>query len=312
MISKEKLLNGYIKNDIKQGGELFNKWREACLYYEFSYKWIGPRSIGTVLEDTEGCYIDRFEDFNGCGEIEAFLRLNPEYVELTFEDFEGVGELKELNERLEVTEESFTIPWEEAPDGYDYWIVATGDLLSEGSFHKKHGLTYEDTKGFYWETGYEGFQYEVYANPKLELLKRVQDAIRPLEEVSETSAAQNYKYTPVEVESIFDLREMFEKGELYFRWLGNPEKGSGGVGYDQITNENMLIYRYEEGRLLTRKEISWQDEVLAYLERPSEEGFEDELPSKFRVDYMNESFHLVDSEFLEMCRVALRANGELK
>lgn len=222
MISKEKLLKGYIKNDIKQGGELFNKWKEACLYYEFSYEWMMSGNIETTLEYTEGCYIDRFEDFNGCGDIEAFLGTSPDYVELTLGDFEEVGD--------EVDEDTPT----------------------------------------------------------------------------------KYKYTPIEVESIFDLRNMFEDGELYFRWLGNPEKGSGGVGYDRITDEKMLICRYEEGKLLTREKVTWQDEVLDYLKKPSEEGFEDELPSKFRVDYMDNSFHLVDPEFLEMCRVALRATGELK
>lgn len=219
MISKEKLLKGYIRNDIKKGGKLFNKWKEACLLYKFGTNWM-PRSVEETFKESEVCYIDRFGDLNGA-RVLAYFKMNaPDYVELTLEDFE---------------------------------------------------------------------EEEEVGKPEV----------------------NKYKYVPVEVESIFDLREMFEKGELYFRWLGNPEKGSGGVGYDQITNENMLICRYEEGRLLVREEVSWQDEVLDYLKKPSEEGFEDELPSKFRVDYENNSFYLVDSEFLEMCRVALRTNGEL-
>jgi len=66
------------------------------------------------------------------------------------------------------------------------------------------------------------------------------------------------EYVKVE-DSIFDLRPEFEAGELYFRWLGNDEEGSGGVWYDKITTESMLLCRYEEGRLLRRIEtpIEW-------------------------------------------------------
>tara|TARA_Y100001956_G_C4128568_1_gene191950 strand:- start:908 stop:1402 length:495 start_codon:yes stop_codon:yes gene_type:complete len=70
-----------------------------------------------------------------------------------------------------------------------------------------------------------------------------------------------FKYTPLEVESVFDLKEMFEKGEIYFRWCGKDEEGSGGVGYDKITTENMLICRYEEGRLLKREELNWKEQI---------------------------------------------------
>lgn len=61
-------------------------------------------------------------------------------------------------------------------------------------------------------------------------------------------------------ESIFDLRPDFEAGELYFKWAGNGEHGSGGVGYDKITTESMLLCRYEEGRLLRRKEVEIDEE----------------------------------------------------
>lgn len=164
-------------------------------------------------------------------------------------------------------------------------------------------------KPSYFQVDHNGTHLEYYRD----LLKYRELTLEDFEEEGkEEVTPTKYKYIPVEVGSIFDLREMFENGKLYFRWLGNLEKGSGGVGYDQITKEDMLICRYEEGRLLTREQVTWQDEVLSYLNKPSEEGFEEELPSKFRVDYMDGSFHLVDSEFLEMCRVALRATGELK
>lgn len=212
------------------------------------------------------------------------------YRELTLEDFEEV---------------QFTIPWDDAPEGYDYWIITTGAHLSEGSFHKKHGLAYEDQSGFYWEIGYEGYHYQVYTKPDNTLPKEKQDTVESLKAAIEGSEVKNYKYTPVEVESIFDLREMFEKGELYFRWLGNPEKGSGGVGYDQITNENMLICRYEEGRLLLREEVKWQNEVESSC-------FWFEYSESHDSVHLNTKNSIPSEDFLETCRVALRANGELK
>ncbi len=67
-------------------------------------------------------------------------------------------------------------------------------------------------------------------------------------------------------DSIFDLRPDFEAGELYFRWLGNSEQGSGGVGYDKITTESMLLCRYEEGRLLRRRIETPMTEREAFIE----------------------------------------------
>lgn len=229
--------------------------------------------------------------------------------EVTFEDLQEAAQKMQETKDSESLSEDFTIPWDEASEGYDYWIVSTGAFLSSGSFHKKHGLTYEDVDGFYWEIGYEGYQYKVYTNPKIQLLKKVQEVLKPLREISEEPNAKNYKYVPVEVESIFDLRNMFEDGKLYFE---DANQGDG-QGMVQLPDEGTLIILLAgQDPIYVRQEVTWQDEVLTYLQEPSDEGFEEELPSKFRVDLMDKSFHLVDSEFLEMCRVALRATGELK
>ena len=66
---------------------------------------------------------------------------------------------------------------------------------------------------------------------------------------------KTYRYEKV-TDSIFDLKEEFERGELYFAWLDNHEPGSNSVGYDQITDEKMLLCRYEEKRLLRRIEVT--------------------------------------------------------
>ncbi len=79
-------------------------------------------------------------------------------------------------------------------------------------------------------------------------------------DIKELSKQKPTKFVKVE-ESIFDLREEFERGELYFRWLGNGEQGSGGVGYDKIDDINMLLVRWEEKRVYRKVEIDWRDEV---------------------------------------------------
>lgn len=157
-------------------------------------------------------------------------------------------------------------------------------------------------KPSYFQVDHNGTHVAYYRD----LLKYRELTLEDFEEEEEVGdEVKNYKYVPVEVESIFDLRDMFENGKLYFRWLGNPEKGSGGVGYDQITNENMLICRYEEGRLLTREQITWQDEVESSC-------FWFEYSESHDSVHLNTKNSIPSEDFLAMCRVALRATGELK
>ncbi len=215
MISKERLLKGYIKNDIKQGGELFNKWREACLLYEFGTKWMS-HSVEETFKDVEACYIDRFGDLNGANFLAYFKMNAPDYVELTLADFE---------------------------DNFN-------------------NVSMENTKCRY----------------------------------------EKVDISPAEIYSAMLNGETFYVNEQEMYWNGNA-----------FWCDCERVRFIEDTHEVCRKvEVTWQDEVLDYLKKPSNEGFEDELPSKFRVDYMGKSFHLVDSEFLEMCRIALRATGELK
>ena len=77
----------------------------------------------------------------------------------------------------------------------------------------------------------------------------------PEEKEALDAIEKTYRYEKV-TDSIFDLKEEFERGELYFAWLDNHEPGSNSVGYDQITDEKMLLCRYEEKRLLRRIEVT--------------------------------------------------------
>ena len=81
---------------------------------------------------------------------------------------------------------------------------------------------------------------------------------------------KTYRYEKV-TDSIFDLKEEFERGELYFAWLGNNEPGSNSVGYDQITDEKMLLCRYEEKRLLRRIEVTGRELFIELVERVGSE-----------------------------------------
>lgn len=104
-------------------------------------------------------------------------------------------------------------------------------------------------------------------------------------------------YVKVE-DSIFDLRPYFEAGELYFRWLGNGEEGSGGVGYDKITTESMLLCRYEEGRLLRRieTEITERDEFIEAMSAILPVFDKRTIPSWIGRIYDSGKFKLVEGE----------------
>ena len=60
------------------------------------------------------------------------------------------------------------------------------------------------------------------------------------------------KFVRVE-ESIFDLKEEFEKGELYFLHA---------FGHDQIDDINMLLVRWEEKRVYRQVELDWVESVI--------------------------------------------------
>ena len=89
-------------------------------------------------------------------------------------------------------------------------------------------------------------------------------------EGKEALCEKTYRYEKV-TDSIFDLKEEFERGELYFAWLGNHEPGSNSVGYDQITDEKMLLCRYEEKRLLRRIEVTERELFIELVERVGSE-----------------------------------------
>lgn len=101
-------------------------------------------------------------------------------------------------------------------------------------------------------------------------------------------------------ESIFDLREEFERGELYFKcsegdWVQ-------AVHESEVVHflNNCCLYRKVE------KQIDWREEVSTWVQQNQ----------SVNIDFLTNSvmyYHgsVSNDTFLEMCRVALRANGEL-
>ena len=109
-------------------------------------------------------------------------------------------------------------------------------------------------------------------------------------------------------ESIFDLRDEFGRGELYF----DRDRCTGGIyvssdQYQKIRDMNDFsqaalnnIYRKVE------KEIDWRDDICEW-QHTKKIGIY--TPLDFTVA------HLISAhpdKFLELCRVALRANGEIE
>lgn len=98
-------------------------------------------------------------------------------------------------------------------------------------------------------------------------------------------------------ESIFDLREEFERGELYCKHEFARE-------YTQIINTQTLAQALHGGFCFRKveKEIDWRDESHRYLANKT--GFHWSTPI---AEVINDESDC----FLELCRVALRANGEI-
>lgn len=110
-----------------------------------------------------------------------------------------------------------------------------------------------------------------------------------------TTPSPNVKYVEVEVNSLFDLQDDFKAGNLYKKLVGTEK-------YSKITTENQLMGTITGGRSIYRaEEMKWQDEVRSCLETIPSSSYD-----------VREILEEHDEEFLEMCRVALRATGELK
>ncbi|AUR84700.1 hypothetical protein NVP1063O_033 [Vibrio phage 1.063.O._10N.261.45.C7] len=280
MITREEFENSYIIND---HGELRDKYLKFATRNGKGFSTNFSRHFPIILVGSDSKiqhWTDLKRFFNS-----RWIDTN-QLKQLTLADFEE----EDQKEKEEM--ETPVIDWGQAPEGYNYWINYVGYLPEKPipDFHRlcnRAGVeVYEDVDGEYY---LKGDKYIVVHK-------------RP--EPFETS--KKYNCTLLDVESVFDLKDMFEKGEIYFKAIGDREDGSFGVVYDKIVDEQMLICRYEEGRLLKREEVKWQDEVSQYVLK---EGI---TYSCNGAKHIRGLADYSDEQFLEMCRIALRATGELK
>lgn len=112
------------------------------------------------------------------------------------------------------------------------------------------------------------------------------------------------EYVPIE-ESIFDLEALFDGGMLY----------TSESGEHQIKTESELVNALFANSVYKRieKPVDWVLEVESYLKSVCQNEAEDDEFDGMIVsstDWMY-SYNPTDDEFLEMCRVVLRATGEL-
>ena len=112
-------------------------------------------------------------------------------------------------------------------------------------------------------------------------------------------------------ESIFDLRDEFERGELFMKG-----RGAGGDFFNKITTEYELVTFASRGLYRkVEKEIDWTADVMDFLGNELQRG---ERVKHADVElfcdgskFINLDVSLPKDRFLELCRVTLRANGEL-
>lgn len=109
----------------------------------------------------------------------------------------------------------------------------------------------------------------------------------------------NYRYIPLEIKSIFDFKDLLKNKELYVNPINDQ--------YRLIKHEfDLMMVILDGGRLYKKEKISWKDNLKIFMKHSTLSiGY-------FDITFEGESFSFNDEQFLEMCRVALRANGELE
>lgn len=143
-----------------------------------------------------------------------------------------------------------------------------------------------------------------------DFLKRT-DPVKNEEKAMQSNQAQvkvKSEFVLIE-DSIFDLRPYFEAGELFYR-----KDGTGR--WCAIQNENQLMEKLLSEPIYRRieKPVDWREEIEAYLESACEDENENSNFNGMIVssDDWAYTYYPTNEQFLEMCRVALRATGELK
>ena len=130
------------------------------------------------------------------------------------------------------------------------------------------------------------------------------DAILKVKPIQKPRTRTEYEKV---TESIFDLRDEFKRGELYCKHEHARE-------FTQVINTQTLAQALHGGFCFRKveKEIDWRDEVKSYIESTCSESLRLDGDS-FTISHPELDFIYEpgDDEFLELCRVALRANGEL-
>lgn len=100
------------------------------------------------------------------------------------------------------------------------------------------------------------------------------------------------KFVKVE-ESIFDLEDEFERGELY-------EKGSN---YTKLISESDFAFAYRENAIYRQVEIDWRDELDSYLDSIS--SLDSNFDEKVTLEFSGSKFayNLSDDEFVAACHL---------
>lgn len=139
------------------------------------------------------------------------------------------------------------------------------------------------------------------------LMERTIDKCRKLT-LSDLKSRTRTEYEKV-TESIFDLRDEFERGELYFTANGdidNMRVIETELHLVQLLKSHMEFTNRGYVYRSTEKQVDWREEVHAW-QHTKKVGIY--TPLDFVVSDLIESH---PDKFLELCRVALRANGEIE
>lgn len=222
MITREQFENSYIVND---HGELREK------YLEFAKEGGGIHGDGTygypILFVSGTRKVESWSNIKRFLVSDFFEENKPK--QLTLADFE-----EDEKEKEEM--ETPAIDWSQALEGYDYWIEYPGN---EPEFHK---LTSDGTQ----YVDHVGFHYSTEPDKDLIVYKR-----------PEQVTVLQYKYTPIEVESVFDLKDHLVEGKLHYKVKSS---------YHKISNEwSMMESIIGDTQIYLREVQTWQDVAQEFI-----------------------------------------------
>ena len=279
MITREEFENSYIIND---HGELRDKYLKFATRNGKGFSTNFSRHFPIILVGSDS-KVQHWTDLKKFFSSNWIDKHQPK--QLTLADFEE----EEQKEKEEM--ETPVIDWSKAPEGYDYWIEYKGTHIVPSDFHK---LGFKEDVEVYLDTNGKFFYKDdeniiVHKQPEKLGIKLGDKVLVEKGNFSISEQGERYIREVCKVVSLFSTTNPFD-GEVEMSAVSLPD-GS------------CCCFRKE---MLRPYKKTWQDEVSQYVIK---EGITYSCNGAKHIKALSD---YSDEQFLEMCRITLRAVGELE